>query len=140
MTSIIRPAPRDLSEDAQQLIIDHALQFDGYAYANSLHVEPQASKAHLDALLNRVQSTGKFSITPAENFAANFYLHRCFYSHGYLPEKSTAMWYDMVLFYLHLYRQPVPAAFKKFSHGWEHRSKGAAERTAAEIRLILHRS
>ena len=48
--------------------------------------------------------------------------------------------YDMVLYYLHLYRLPTPTVHRhELAREWDRCSKGAAERAAAEICTLLRR-
>lgn len=129
-----------LTPEAELTVINCALRFDGYAYAQASTLVAEKAQGVLPTLLGKAQSTGKFSTYPTENFAANYYLHRCFYGQGTLPTQFTQEWYDMVLYYLHLYRLPTPPAHCHASAtDWDHRSKGAAERAAAEIRMLLRR-
>jgi hypothetical protein len=129
-----------LTAEARLTIITCALRFDGYAYVEA-NLPPQTSwNSAFQTLLGDAQSTGKFSPNPVENFAANFYLHRSFYGHGMLPGQFSPTWYDMALYYLHLYRLPTPAIHRHDSAGdWDRRAKGAAERAAAELRTLLRR-
>jgi hypothetical protein len=123
-----------LTDEAESTISVCAHRFDGYAYAKA------HSGTELLTLLNNAQLTGKFSIQPLENFAANFYLHRSFHGQGTLPTQFTPEWYDMALFYLHLYQLPTPIVLRHTSASdWDRRPKGAAERAAAEIRSLLRR-
>jgi hypothetical protein len=140
MTSELR-SPEHLSDKAEHIIGLFATQFDGYAYAGTFHPLFGDAHDHLGHLLRRISTTGKFSMNPSENFAANFYLHRSFrWSAGELPGTFAPGWFDMVFFYLHLYRQPVPPDHRRDSHEWQQRPKGAAEQAAAEIRQLLRRS
>ena len=134
------PAPRGLTDEAKATIDACALRFDGYAYAEAHlpHFENWGRVYH--DLLDKARTTGKFSVNPVENFAANFYLHRGFYGQGTSPVQFSPEWYDMVLYYLHLYRLPTPTVHRHELAGeWDRRSKGAAERAAGEIRALLRR-
>jgi hypothetical protein len=129
-----------LAPEVELTIVTCALRFDGYNYAEVQHPGVEHPHAGLAALLRNAQVTGKFSTRSMENFAANFYLHRCFHGHGTLPAQFAPEWYDMVFYYLHLYRVPTPAIYRHASTTeWDQRPKGAAERAAAEIRFLLRR-
>ena len=129
-----------LTPEDELTIITCALRFDGYDYAEAHPTGADHLHSGLAALLRNAQTTGKFSTRPLENFGANFYLHRCFHGHGTLPAQFTPEWYDMVLYYLHLYRVQTPTAHRHASAPeWDQRSKGAAERAAAAIRSLLRR-
>lgn len=129
-----------LTPETEETISACAHRFDGYAYAKA-HLPHQGtwgSEFHI--LLGKAQTTGKFSVNPLENFAANYYLHRGFHGHNVLPTQFSPTWYDMVLYYLHLYRLPTPEVHRHVSAGdWDRRPKGAAERAAAELRTLLRR-
>jgi hypothetical protein len=129
-----------LTNEARVTISNCALRFDGYAYvkAHLPHLGNWSSEFH--ALLEKAQSTGKFSVNHLENFAANYYLHRGFHGQGSLPELFSPGWYDMALYFLHLYRLPTPAVHRHASaDDWDRRPRGAAERAAAEFRQLLRR-
>jgi hypothetical protein len=129
-----------LTSEDELTIITCALRFDGYDYAEVHPTGADHPHSGLATLLLNAQATGKFSPRPLENFAANFYLHRCFHGHGTLPAQFTPEWYDIVLYYLHLYRIPTPAVHRHASASeWDQRPKGAAERAAAVIRSLLRR-
>ena len=134
------PAPRGLTDEAKATIDACALRFDGYAYAEAHLPDFENWGSVYHALLDKPRMTGKFSVNPVENFAANFYLHRGFYGQGTSPVQFSPEWYDMVLYYLHMYRLPTTTVQRHVLAGeWDRRSKGAAERAAAEIRTLLRR-
>lgn len=129
-----------LTPEDELTIITCALRFDGYDYAEAHYTGADHPHSGLATLLRNAQATGKFSTRPLENFGANFYLHRCFYGHGTLPAQFTPEWYDMALYYLHLYRTPTPVVHRHTSAPeWNQRPKGAAEGAAAAIRSLLRR-
>jgi hypothetical protein len=129
-----------LTPEAEATIKACALRFDGYAYAGTQVLSKARIPITLANLLENAQYSGRFSVNPVKNFAANFYLHRCFHGHGTLPEQFSPLWHDMSLYYLHLYRLPTPSTHKhSLAFEWEHRAKGTAERAAAEIRVLLRR-
>jgi hypothetical protein len=127
-----------LTPEAELAISRCALRFDGYAYIDAQPLMKMHIPVTLADLLYKAQHSGRFSTNPTKNFASNFYLHRCFHGNGTLPAQFSPTWYDMVLYYLHLYRLPTPATYRHASSvDWEKRPKGTAERAAAEIRLLL---
>ncbi|TGE21543.1 hypothetical protein E5K00_14765 [Hymenobacter aquaticus] len=115
-----------------------ALTFDGYAYTEKMwqHRPERAAE-----LREQLHTSGRLSAYAEENFAVNFLMHRDFYSWKHLPENLSPVWYQMLWLYLHLYRTPVPTAFRHADlyQQWQQRPKGAAEAAAAEIRMILSR-
>lgn len=133
-----------LSNEAQHWLCCFSGLFNGYIYAEQ-HWKLTDAPMHerFDELLQQATATGAMSPRPADNFAVNFYQHRMFRHWGYLPAAYTPHWYTMVLYYLHLYRSPVPAGYpteeEAGPRSWAARDKGAAEATAAEIRLLLMR-
>ena len=129
-----------LTDEGVLTIGNCALRFDGYAYAEAHlpHFENWDRVYH--ALLDKARTNGRFAMNPVENFAANFYLHRGFYGQKILPIQFSPEWYDMTLYYLHLYRLPTPTVHRHvLADEWDRRSKGAAERAAGEIRALLRR-
>jgi len=133
-----------LSSETELTIIQCAHRFDGYAYTKErLGTKAAVSDSehtHLLQQLKHLQENGRLYTNPLDNMAVNFYLHRCFYHQGELPAAFSAHWFDMVFLYLHLYRMPTPSIHQHSdAHEWDQRPKGAAERAAAEIRLLLQR-
>lgn len=132
----------NLTSESEQTIINLGHAFDGYAYAVKVWHSPEAGgHTALGQRLKQVQESGRLFLNASDNFAINFYLHRGFHHQGWLPEARSPHWYDMLFFYLHLYRTPIPTAHQHPGMGmsWINRPKGAAEAAAAEIRQILRR-
>ena len=131
-----------LTPETDQTIINLAHAFDGYAYAKEAwQLAEERVHSTLAERLQQTQQTGRLAVRPADNFAINFYLHRSFHHQGWLPEARSPHWYDMLFFYLHLYRAPIPTAHQHPSMylSWANRPKGSAEAAAAEIRQLLRR-
>lgn len=133
-----------LTPEAQRWICCFAGTFNGYTYAEQQWgLTEQPMHQRFGELLREASSTGRLSPRTADNFAANFYQYRMFRHWGYLPAAHTPDWYNMVLYYLHLYRTPIPAGYptgeESGPHSWAARPKGAAEATAAELRRLLMR-
>ena len=131
-----------LTPKTDQTIINLAHAFDGYAYAKqSWQLPEERVHSALAERLQQMQQTGRLAVRVADNFAINFYLHRSFHHQGWLPEARSSHWHDMLFFYLHLYRAPVPEAHRKTGmySDWANRPKGSAEAAAAEIRQLLRR-
>jgi hypothetical protein len=131
-----------LSDATEQAIINLAYAFDGYAYAKeSWRLTEERVHSTLGERLKQIQQTGRMAVRVADNLAVNFYLHRMFHHWGYLPQASSPYWYDMLFFYLHLYRAPMPVAHQRpgMYQSWANRPKGSAEAAAAEIRQYLSR-
>ena len=129
-----------LTPKTRQTVVNLAHAFDGYACV----AREWPTTSGLDALRHhwsQLQETGCLFNRLENNFAVNFYLHRGFHHQGYLPEEKSSDWYGMVFLYLHLYRQPIPEAYRHPSlyGGWANRPKGSAEAAAAEIRQMLRR-
>ncbi|RTQ52291.1 hypothetical protein EJV47_04520 [Hymenobacter gummosus] len=133
-----------LTSEAQRWICCFAGVFNGYTYCEQ-HWGLTGPPMHqrFGELLQHTSTTGSLSPRLADNFAINFYQHRMFRHWGYLPAAYTPAWHNMVLYYLHLYRAPIPAGYptgeEDSPHSWAARDKGAAEATAAEIRRLLIR-
>ena len=133
----------NLTKEVEQTIINLGHAFDGYAYATKvLQTSDEGFHEIMGKRVTQVQESRRLFLSAAENFAANYYLHRTFHHWGWLPEAKSSDWYTMLFFYLHLYRIPVPAAYRHTSQctGWANRPKGSAEAAAAEIRQLLQRS
>ena len=131
-----------LTPRTDQTIINLAHAFDGYAYAKqALHTSDEGFHEILGKRMLEVKESGKLFLSASDNFATNYYLHRNFHHCGWLPGAKSPEWYIMLFFYLHLYRIPVPAAYRHASaYGeWARRPKGAAEAAATEIRQVLSR-
>ncbi len=130
-----------LSEPIEQLLIDQAHRFDGYAWARADGDPKGGGPNYLnERLYQPFQTTLRVPVDPAEALALNFYLHRNFHHWGNLPGPGGADWMQMVLLYLHTYRLPTPKAFRhELAASWEQRPKGSAEAAAAEIRAALTR-
>ena len=130
------------SSEIDQTIINLAHAFDGYVYANQvLHISDDGFHEVLGKRMIQVQESGRLFLKAEDNFATNYYLHRNFHHQGWLPEAKSPQWYTMLFFYLHLYRTPVPMAFRQASlyADWARRPKGAAEAAATEIRQAMRR-
>jgi hypothetical protein len=131
-----------LTPETDQTIINLAHAFDGYAYAKKAwQLAEERVQSTLAERLQQTQQTGRLAVRVADNFALNFYLHRGFHHQGWLPAVRSPHWYDMLFFYLHLYRAPIPTAHQHpsmYSH-WAKRPAGSAEAAAAEIRQMLRR-
>ncbi|HEX8327999.1 MAG TPA: hypothetical protein VF629_10700 [Hymenobacter sp.] len=131
----------NLTHETEQAILHLGHAFDGYTYAQQVWQAGEEHHRQLEVRLNQVQTTGRFFLRAADNFAVNFYLHRLFHHGGDLPSANSPHWYTMVFFYLHLYRVPVPEAHRHLGMypTWANRPKGSAEAAAAEIRQLLCR-
>ena len=131
----------DLTEAAQQLVINHALRFDGYAWAKAQGAPDGGGPAYLGKrLYEPFRQSGRIPIDPATALALNFCLHRNFYHSGQLPGPGNREWVEMVLLYLHTYRLPTPPVFRhRLADEWDQRPKGSAEALAAEMRQLLAR-
>lgn len=131
-----------LTARTDQTIINLAHAFDGYAYARqALQASDEGFHEILGKRTLEAQESGKLLLSAADNFATNYYMHRNFHHSGWLPGAESPGWYTMLFFYLHLYRVPVPVAYRHASaYGeWSRRPKGAAEAAATEIRRALSR-
>lgn len=133
----------NLTQQTEQMILDLGHAFDGHAYATkALHTSDEGFHELLGKRVKQIQESGRLFLNAADNFATNYYLHRTFHHWGWLPAAKSAEWYVMLFFYLHLYRVPIPPAYRHASvyADWANRPKGAAEAAAAEIRQQLRRS
>ncbi|OGX90674.1 hypothetical protein [Hymenobacter coccineus] len=125
-----------LTEPTEQIILAFAHALDGYAYAaHRWPGQEREARQPLTAFLK----DGRFAPDVVDNFAANFLLHRDFYSHGHLPSANTPNWYAMAFFYLHLYHLSVPEPWRhpQLYSGWAKLTTEARESAAAEIRELL---
>lgn len=135
-----------LSTEAESILLSFSSLFNGYTYAKQQWgLTGQPMHQRFGELLHQASITGRLSPRPADNFAANFYLYRMFRFTSWdgLPPAYTPEWYNMLLYYLHLYRTPVPTGYPTEDEAgfrnWAARPKGAAEATAAELRRLLMR-
>ena len=131
-----------LTPDTDQTVINLAHAFDGYACTRQVWNTPE-EEVHtvLGQRMMQVQQSGRLFQKAEDNFATNFYLHRTFHHWGWLLSVKSAKWYDMLFYYLHLYRLPIPEAHRHTTmhQGWARRPKGTAEAAAAEIRQTIRR-
>lgn len=130
-----------LTPATEQTIISLGLAFDGYTYArNTLITHYEGVHEILSRRMTEVQDTCRLLVNDSDNFAVNNYLHRNYQNMGGMPELHSVQWYTMLFFYLHLYRIPVPEAYRYASYDeWAQRPAGAAEAAAREIRQVLSR-
>lgn len=125
-----------LTASTEKTLSIFAHAFDGYAYAaHRWPGQEQDARQPLTLLLK----SGQLASDAADNFAANFLLHRDFHSHGRLPDANTPNWYAMIFFYLHLYHLPVPELWRhpQLYRGWINLPASVGDAAAAEIRELL---